>query len=246
MSGAMIYQETLRILRGLNLPETAETDVIAALEVARPNSPLDVAYWATLQAKLERDESIWRAAAVFFSFAAANLADDVSDGDCHYLAPAQAPGVQFILQNLVFYCLMKTSIQPGTLRSIAQELIEMGAGQQIEVSTESWNLERAKIVAETIAGRQYAAYLQILWGETKFADQARDWGQKLGNAAQISIDLQSNDARLLSMPPEDIRAILRWALDEIEEFKTSPIEMLSSLWQNLAQPMIDWLEQSAA
>ena len=48
------------------------------------------------------------------------------------------------------------------------------------------------------------------------------------------------------MPPEDIRAILRWALDEIEEFKTSPIEMLSSLWQNLAQPMIDWLEQSAA
>ena len=85
MSGAMIYQETLRILRGLNLPETAETDVIAALEVARPNNPLDVAYWATLQAKLERDESIWRAAAVFFSFAAANLADDVSDGDCHYL-----------------------------------------------------------------------------------------------------------------------------------------------------------------
>ena len=246
MSGAMIYQETLRILRGLNLPEAAEADVIAALEVARPNSPLDIAYWATLEANLERDEGIWRAAAVFFSFAAANLADDVSDGDCHYLAPAKAPGVQFILQNLVFYCLTKTSLQPDTLRAIAQDLIDMGAGQQIEVITEVWNIERAKIVAETIAGRQYAAYLQILWGETKFAIHARDWGQKMGNAAQISIDLQTNDERLLSMPPEDIRAFLRWALDNIEEFKTSPIEMLRALWQGLAHPMIAWLEQSAA
>lgn len=246
MSGAMIYQETLRVLRGLNLPKTAETDVIAALEAARQDSPLELAYWAPLEANLRREEGIWRAIAVFLDFSAANLADDISDGDCAYLTPEKVPGVQFILQNMVFYCLMKTSLKTETIKTITEDLIEMGAGQQIEVSTGKWTLDRARAVAETIAGRQYAAYFQILWGETDLGTKARDWGQRLGNASHVSIDLQTNDDRLLSLPKEDIRTFLNWALAGIEEFKTSKIEMLNVLWKTLASPMLAWLEKAEA
>ncbi|MDR0965028.1 MAG: hypothetical protein LBM75_00715 [Myxococcales bacterium] len=242
----MIYQETLRILRHLSLPEIAEMDVLQALKAAQCASPLDTAYWATQEAGLSRQESIYRAAAVFLNFATANLADDLSDGDCSYLSQAKIPGVQFILQNLVFHCLMRSSIEHETLRMITEDLLAMGAGQQIEVSTEQWTLQRACEVGEAISGRQYAAYFQILWGDTALGAHARDWGQRFGNASHISIDLQTNDERLHSLPNEDIRKLLNWALAGIEEFKTSEIELLKVLWNNISAPMIEWLEKSEA
>lgn len=246
MSGAMIFQETLRILRSLKLPEAAEMDVLCALKVAQRSGPLDLAYWATQEAGLGRQESIWRATAVFLNFTAANLADDLSDGDCSYLEPSKVPGVQAILQVMVFHCLLQSSLTLKTFKKITQDLLEMGAGQQIEVSTGKWTLERARTVAETIAGRQYAAYFQILWGETELAANARDWGQRLGNASHVSIDLQTHDERLLSLPKDDIRTFLNWALAGIEEFKTSKIEMLNVLWNTLSRPMLAWLEQAEA
>lgn len=242
----MIYQETLRILRNLHLPEIAEADVLSALKVARRSGPLDLAYWATQEAGLGRQETIWRATAVFLNFTAANLADDLSDGDCSYLDASKVPGVQAILQVMVCHCLLQSSLTPESFKKITEDLLEMGAGQQIEVSTGQWTLERARAVAETIAGRQYAAYFQILWGETELGLHARDWGQRLGNASHVSIDLQTHDERLLSLPSEDIRAFVNWALAGIEEFKTSKIEMLRVLWDTLSQPMLAWLEQPAA
>lgn len=244
MSGGMIYQETLRILRNLNLPEIAEADVLQALEAAQRFSPLDVTYWATQEVGLDRQESIWRAVAVFLIYAAANVADDLSDGDCSYLAHVKVPGVQFILQNMVFHCLLCSSVKPETLRSITHDLLDMGGGQQVEVSTEKWTLEHAREVAETISGRQCAARFQILWDGTGLEKNARDWGQRFGNATHVSIDLQTNDERLLSLPHEDIRELLNWALAGIEEFRTSQIELLNVLWNNTSAPMLEWLEKS--
>ena len=45
MSGGAIYQESLRVLRRLALPEQAERDVVAALEAAHPG-PLALLYEA--------------------------------------------------------------------------------------------------------------------------------------------------------------------------------------------------------
>ena len=108
MSGGAIYQESLRVLRKLALPEQAERDVVAALEAAHPG-PLALLYEAGVEAGLAREALLSRGTGIFLSFAAGNLADDLSDGECTYYArPSQVgPYVQFLLQNLAWSTLAR-------------------------------------------------------------------------------------------------------------------------------------------
>src|SRR5690349_1576914 len=101
MSGGVIYQEALRVVRRLGLPEQAEQDVVTALEAAQPG-PLGLLYEAGMESGLRREMLLARGTGIFLSFAAGNLADDLCDGDCsYYPQPLKVgPYVQFLLQNL--------------------------------------------------------------------------------------------------------------------------------------------------
>ncbi|MFP2933842.1 hypothetical protein ACLESO_53680, partial [Pyxidicoccus sp. 3LG] len=103
MSGGALYQEALRVLRRLELPEVSERDVLEALEAGQPG-PLPLFYEAGAEAGLPRSVLLARGAGLFFSYCAGNLADDLIDGDCTYHAqPLRVgPCVQFLLQNLAF------------------------------------------------------------------------------------------------------------------------------------------------
>src|SRR5690349_9730988 len=107
MSGGAVFQEVLRRVMRLELPDEARRDVLAALDAAQRHPVTQLLYEAAHEAALPREAMLARAAGVFCTFAAGNLADDLVDGDCTYFDAAHpatriAPTVQFLLQNLAF------------------------------------------------------------------------------------------------------------------------------------------------
>ena len=108
MSAEDCFYEVLRILSRQHLPEVSQEDLLAALKAGRPG-PLAFLYEAGAEASLPHQQLLTRAAAIYFFFCAGNLADDLSDGDCTYLAePSRlGPCTQLTLQNLFFHTLLR-------------------------------------------------------------------------------------------------------------------------------------------
>lgn len=210
MSGGLLFQYALRQLRARELGELAERDVVASLEAAR-TGPLDFAYLAGVDARLPRAELLARGTAVFFNFAAANLTDDIADGDCTYLPIRAAPGAQFILQNLFYEVLLSTQVPRADIAQVAGELVRGASQQQREVRVKRWTLELAREVALGIAGRQYAAYLRLLWAATALAPRAVQVGTDLGVAGHVALDLSCGDPRVATLSEPDRRALVDWA-----------------------------------
>jgi hypothetical protein len=211
MSGGAIYQEALRVLRRLGLPEQAERDVVAALEAAQPG-PLALLYEAGMEAGLQREALLTRGTGIFLSFASGNLADDLCDGDCTYYAnPVRvAPYVQFLLQNLAWATLARSEVPGEVLAEAARALAEAAGPQALEVRTQAWTAPVFQRVAEGLAGQQWAAYLRLLWAGTSLAPHAAA-GRGLGIAAHVAEDIRSKDPRFFSMPEADQREVVRWA-----------------------------------
>ncbi|AKQ69939.1 hypothetical protein A176_006851 [Myxococcus hansupus] len=214
MSGGALYQESLRALRRLSLPDVSERDVLAALEAGQPG-PLALFYEAGAEAGLQRDALMARGAGLFLSFCAGNLADDLIDGECTYHDPPMrvGPCVQFILQNLAFATLCGAQAQlPGPVLAEAVRTLAVAAGPQaLEVRARTWTAPLFRQVAEGIAGQQWAAYLQVLWAGTVLETRAALAGRALGVAAHVAEDIRSRDVRFTSMPEADRYEIVDWA-----------------------------------
>lgn len=218
MSGGLVFQTALRLILARGLAAEAERDLVKALEATR-GGPLEFFYLAGLDSGLPRAELLARGAAAFFIFAAGNLADDVADGDCTYLPPRAAPGVQFMLQNLVFDVLLESSVPREDLKAAAAMLV-VGAGQQQrEIRTESWTFELSRDVALGIAGGQYAAYLRLLWAGTALSEGATSVGSDLGSAGHVALDITSNDARVTTLSPADRRALVAWSREAVSRLR---------------------------
>ena len=211
MSGGAIYQEALRVLRRLSLPTLAERDVVTALEAAQPG-PLALLYEAGVEAGLRRETLLVRGSGIFLSFAAGNLADDLSDGECGYFThPARVgPYVQFLLQNLAWATLAQAQVPGEVLAEAARELAEAAGPQALEVRTREWTAPVFQQVAEGLAGQQWAAYLRLLWAGTSLADRSAA-GHDLGIAAHVAEDIRTRDPRFFSMPAADQLEVVRWA-----------------------------------
>ncbi|MBN1205928.1 MAG: hypothetical protein JXB05_13510 [Myxococcaceae bacterium] len=228
MSGGSIYQEALRVLRRLNLPETAERDVVAALEAAQPG-PLALLYEAGVEAGLRREALLARGAGIFLSFAAGNLADDVSDGDCTYYASPYrvGPYVQFLLQNLAWATLARAEVPGEVLAEAAGALASAAGPQALEVRTQAWTAPIFRRVAEGLAGQQWAAYLRLLWTGTPLAERSAV-GHGLGIAAHVAEDIRSKDPRFFSMPEADQREVVRWARAGMEGVRREGLRCLDA------------------
>ncbi len=213
MSAGAIFQEALRIVVQQSLPEVSQEDVVAALRAGGSGS-LEFVYEAGAEAGLTPAQILSRGAALYFNFCAGNLADDLSDGDCSYLAEPHriGPCTQFILQNLFFYTLANADLPNHTLSFVARELIRAAGPQHVELRTNRWNKALFRQVAEGIAGRQWSAYLEILWCGTPLADRAEFVGLNAGVAAHTVKDIQSHDLRFVTMEAADKREVVIWAL----------------------------------
>ena len=230
MSAGAVFQEALRALRSHTLPEEAERDVLVALEAGRPG-PLALLYAAGTEAGLGREVLLRRAAGLFFCACAANLADDLADGECTYFAEPWrvGPGVQFALQSLCFATLARAEVAAPVLAEAASAMVTAAGLQGVEVHTPTWTAPDYQRVAEGIAGAQWALYLRVLWEGTALAERAAALGRALGVAAHVAEDIRSGDTRFHGMPEEDRREVLKWAQEAATTVGGEGLESLNAV-----------------
>ncbi len=230
MSAGAVFQEALRILNRQHLPAVSRQDLVAALEAGRPGT-LGFTYEAGAEAGLPRQTLLTRAAAIYFNFCAGNLADDLSDGDCTYLPEPfrTGPCTQLILQTLFFQTLVETDLPSQTLSLATRELIVAVGPQHIEVRTKQWSASVFREVAKGIAGRQWSAYLQILWCDTALASRAAAVGMNIGQAGHVAKDISSRDPRYTTLPQPDKREIVAWAITAAQVLREEQLCCLDAL-----------------
>jgi hypothetical protein len=230
MSAGGIFEQALRILSLQHLPEVSHRDLLAALQAGHPG-PLGFLYEAGAEAGLAPQQLLTRGAAIYFNFCAGNLADDLSDGECTYFAePLRiGPCTQAILQTLFFHALVDAGLPRRTLSSVTRELIAAVGPQHIEVRTRRWTAPLFREVAEGIAGRQWSAYLQILWCRTPLASRAARVGMNAGLAGHVVQDILSNDPRYTTLSKTDKRKVMAWALAAAETLRREHLSCIDAL-----------------
>lgn len=234
MSAGAVFQEVLRVLSRQHLPTVTRRDLLAALEAGRSGS-LAFLYEAGAEAGLPHKMLLTRAAAIYFIFCAGNLADDLSDGEVTYLTDPfrVGPCTQLILHTLFFHTLIEADLPNQTLSLVTQEMIAAVGPQHIEVRTKQWNAPVFREVAEGIAGRQWSAYLQILWYGTTLASRATKIGMNAGIAAHVVKDIQSQDPRYTTLPEADKREIVAWAVEAAQALRTENLHCLNALLRTI-------------
>lgn len=230
MSGGVVFQEALRVLSSTGLHELAEHDTLQALEAARKDAPLDLLYDCGSAARLPRDELLVRSAAIYFSFTAGNLADDLADGECTYLGEPlrTAPCVQFILQNLFVATLGRARLLPSVIEDVGTTLARASGPQLLEVRTRQWTIDLARVVGESIAGMQYAAYMRLLWHGSPLEPRAHEIGCALGIAGHVAKDIATKDPRITTLTSEDAAALVTWAREHAEALRKARLECLDA------------------
>ena len=184
-----------------------------------------------MEAELPRQQLFTRAVAIYLNFCAGNLADDLIDGDCTYLSEPfrLGPCVQYILQTLCFRTLLEAVLPGPTLASATRELVEAAGQQLIEVRTQQWSALLFRQVAEAIAGRQWSAYLQILWCDTALSGRAVAVSMNAGLATHVVNDISSGDARFTTLPDADKCVVVAWARDAAQALREEHLRCLDAL-----------------
>jgi hypothetical protein len=238
LSAGAIFQEVLRIVVRQSLPIVSERDILAVLEAAH-REPLEFLYEAGTEANLPHQDIVRRGAAVYFNFCAGALSDDLSDGDCTYLAEPYriGPCTQAILQTLFFEALLGTSLPKNILSSVARELIAAVGPQHIELRTKRWTAQLFRRVAEGIAGRQWSAYLQILWHGTPLERRAARIGMRAGIATLVVEDIESRDGRFSALSKDHKREIVSWANAATRALRREDLRCIDALLRTI-EPLL--------
>lgn len=189
------------------LPVTgaARADLIAVM------NRLDPLFFALIdslarEVGLDTAEAVLRRDAIVFEFGAIQLADDLADGDCAYLEQAarRGPGAQWLLQHLFYACMLESTCSASDLSQAVQELIHVGAAQQLEVRRDTWDLESSTEAALGLNGLQFSAYFRVLASGTKWSERLPQVGLDFGLALHVVSDIRSGDRRwsTLSQPEQ--------------------------------------------
>lgn len=224
----------LRIVVRQSLPVVSQRDILAVLEASR-REPLEFLYEAGIEANLPHQDIVRRGAAVYFNFCAGALSDDLSDGDCTYLAEPYriGPCTQAILQTLFLEALVSASLPNTILSSVARELIAAVGPQHIELRTKRWNARVFRRVAKGIGGRQWSAYLQTLWHGTPLARRATRIGMRAGIATVVMEDIESRDPRYVTLSKAHKREIVNWAVGAARALRREDLRCIDALLRTI-------------
>ena len=143
------------------------------------------------------------------------------------------PCVQFILQTLFFHTLMEADLPGPTFSSATQELVAAAGQQLIEVRTRQWSAPVFREVAEAIAGRQWSAYLQILWCDTALAGRAAAVGMNAGLAGHVVEDIRSGDPRYTTLPEADKHEVVAWAVAAAQALREERLYCLDAVLRTI-------------
>lgn len=236
MSAGAVFQRALRVLVSLDVPPVTSSDLLAALEAGRRKGPLALLYEAASEAGLEREALLNRAAGIYLAFCAGNLCDDLIDGDCTYLSdPALlGPSAQFMLQHASYAALLEAGIPAHVVAQAARETVRAAGYSHIEVRTTTWTAPVYREVVERIAGRQWSAYLRLLWWNTPLEDRAERVGLASAIAGNVAKDMTEGDSRWAELPPDDKQDVAEWARNQTRLLSDEKLRCLDFVVSSLA------------
>ncbi len=194
--------------------EPAQTELEALFHLADPVT-LELFYSLSIENGLSHQEAMFRLMAIFFQLCAIHLADDLADGDCHYLHSARKQGTTAIytLQQLCAYCLHKLNSVLPTQYHI--NLARVGAAQHSELTTRVWTFDKAKRMAIELNALQFESYFILISIQTPAEGSLSQLGYCYGLANHIANDVKSRDKRFFSLSPDEQAQLRCWALEHI-------------------------------
>ena len=239
MSGGAVFQQALRFINELRLPEPAHGDAVTALTQGRPG-PLAMLYLLGADASLPHEKLMARSASLFIGFCCGNLADDLVDGDCTYLEPASlvGPHLQQLLHNVFFAVAAAAGMPDSVVRAASHDLLFAASEHQREVQTTSWSVDVYCRICNAIAGRQYSGYLKILWHDTALALLAEPFGIGLGEVAHVAEDIRSGDRRFWSMPRDEQQVVVEWARATLARLRSHGLFSVETMAKSVG-PILD-------
>ena len=202
--------------------------LVRALKAAAPG-PCRALVNAGLDAGLDWREAVDRASTCFLAFSAFNLSDDLSDDDCDYIRPGPAQGVVLILNGLFVASLRDLHLPSDVDAQVCRDLIAAEQAQVLESSTESWDAPRLWVVTDGIAGRQWSAYLRIMWSGTPLEHLSSFVAEHIGRVALLAGDITTADPRYNTLPPADKQSVLEEALARVTALESVDTQLTKSL-----------------
>ena len=202
--------------------------LVRALKAAAPG-PCRALVDAGLDAGLDRRDAVDRAATCFFAFSAFNLSDDLTDGDCDYIRPGPAQGVVLMLNGLFVASLRDLHLPSEVDAQVFRDLIAAEQAQVLESNTESWDAPRLWVVTDGIAGRQWSAYLHIMWSGTPLEHLSSFVAEQIGRVALLAGDIATADPRYNTLPPADRQTVLEDALARLSALESVDAQITKSL-----------------
>ncbi len=216
ISGPGWYGRVLADVAQRHYPTETRVDLSASIR-SMQTGLLDFAYGLSVEAGVPPAIAEARCVAVFYSASAVNLADDLADGDCDYLAEPyrSGPATQYLLQSLFFQKVCELGLPVEVIFAVTRDFEQVAALQHVELVTDTWTFDVARRVAEGITGRQIAAYLRISLFGTDLARHAEQIGVDVGLATHVALDAESRDPRFTSLDDTDREQLRQLALEAI-------------------------------
>ena len=211
MRGAEVLRQAFGRVAAHRFDLEVDRLVVGALRAAAPG-PCPLLLLAGQDAGLDRSAVIDRASTCFLAFSAFNLSDDLSDGDCSYLPPAPAQAVVLILNSLFVTSLLDLHLPSDVEPHVLRDLLAAEEAQVLELSSVSWNAARLRSVTDGIAGRQWAAYLRVMWAGTPMEHLSTEVAVNIGRVGLLAGDISTEDPRFATLPPLDRQSVLEEAL----------------------------------
>ena len=213
MSLAAIENEARCIVEEAALEAGAKRDVLTALTKNRTDTPPFLLALG-LEARIPPKVALTRVTGVHLNVVALQVMDDIADGDCDYLTPAEGAGTatQYLLQNLSYAALLRAEVPADLLRATALDLAGGASAQSLEVRTKIFTPQSARTMAEGFGGRHFSAYLRIMLHGTPYEAEAAKLGHALGIGVAVSSDISSSDPRVMTLVPAQRAEFISWAL----------------------------------
>jgi hypothetical protein len=219
MAGGEVLRRAFGHVAARRLDPEVDRLVVAALRAAAPG-PGGLLLDAGQDAGLDRSDAIDRASTCFLAFSAFNLSDDLSDGDCTYLPPAPAQAVVLILNSIFLASLRDLHLSCDAEANVHRDLLAAEEAQVLELGSAAWDAERLRVVTDGIAGRQWAAYLRVMWAGSPREHLSTEVAVNIGRVGLLADDISCEDPRFASLPPLDRRAVLEEALTGVRALES--------------------------
>lgn len=222
----------------LRLNVDVERAVIRAINAAAPG-PGQALLNAGLATGFSDEVILARASTAFLNFAAFNLSDDLSDGDCVYLSPDEAAAVLLILGNIFFAAMRTLGLPEEAENQILDDLLAAEEAQVLEITTTAWGAERLTKVTDGIAGRQWAAYLKLLWTGTPLASRADRIARALGRVGLLAGDIRTGDERYTQLAVADRHVVVEQALAGVGDLEAEQLSFLQPTLEASAPVLLE-------